>query len=145
MMKKIARLGLAGFIALFMVLLFSAAGSQALTEMEIMAATRIVNLEANPEWFRRRQPVDFQVTIRYDGPPQDGFDVGVFHEGRLVGWEMHKILQPGMNTFRLHDRHFKGDPGDYIVKIRFRGRVFQEKRFKTSAYFTINPEKRPSW
>jgi hypothetical protein len=56
---------------------------------------------------------------------------------------MNKRLQPGVNTFLLHDRHFKGDPGDYIVKVRFKGRVFKEKRFKTFGYFTINPEKRP--
>jgi len=102
----------------------------------------IANLEANPEWFRRGQPVDFQVTIRYDGFAQGGFDIGVFHEGRLVGWEMNKRLHPGINAFRLHDRFFKGDPGDYIVKVRFRGRVLKEKRFKTHAYFTINPERR---
>lgn len=142
-MQRTARLGVLGLMAVSLVLVFLTTGSPALTEREIMAATHIANLEANPEWFRRRQPVDFQVTIRYDGSPQDGFDIGVFHEGRLVGWEMNKRLHPGINTFRLHDRYFKGDSGDYLVKIRFRGRVFKEKRFKTSAYFTINPEKRP--
>lgn len=142
-MKSIAKLGILGPIAISLMLLFFPAGSQALTEREIVAATHITNLEASPVWFRRGQPVDFKVRIRYDGGVQGGFDIGVFHEGRLVGWEINKRLHQGLNTFRLHDRNFRGDPGDYIVKVRFRGRVIKEKRFKTFAYFTINPERRP--
>ncbi len=141
-MQRPVRLWFWGLMALSLILLSFPAGSKALTEQEIMAAAHIVNLEANPEWFRRGQPVDFIVKIRYDGGVQDGFDVGVFHEGRLVGWEANKRLHHGMNTFRLHDPGFQGDPGHYIVRLRFRGVVFQEKRFKTSAYFTISPKRR---
>ena len=85
-------------------------------------------------WFRVGQPIDFVVTVRYDGGTQDGFDVGVFHEGRLVGWEMNKRFNSGMNTLKLRDANFRGDPGDFIVKIRFKGNVFTEKKFATRSH-----------
>jgi hypothetical protein len=103
----------------------------ALTPNEIRAATRIVNLEGKPVWFRSGQPIDFVATVRYDGGTQDGFDVGVFHEGRLVGWVLNKRLNGGLNTFVLRDQDFRGDAGDYVVKVRFHGEIFTEKRFTT--------------
>ena len=89
--------------------------------------------------------IDFIVTIKYDGGTQDGFDVGVFHEGRQVGWEMNQRFNTGMNTFKVHDRNFKGDPGGYIVKLRFKGKVFTERRFATRTHriFTIDPKAPP--
>jgi hypothetical protein len=119
--------------------------SQALTDKEIMDATQIINLEAIPIWFRPGQPIDFIVTLKYGGGPQDGFDVGVFHEARVVGWETNKRLNTGMNTFRLHDLNFKGDPGAYIVRVKFKGKIFREKRFATrpSCMFTIDPKAPP--
>ncbi|NLI80435.1 MAG: hypothetical protein GX443_01945 [Deltaproteobacteria bacterium] len=106
-----------------------------------MARTRIVNLEAQPVWFRAGQSIDFLITVQYDGGTQDGFDVGVFHEGRLVGWAMNQRLQGGMNTFQLRDAHFRGDPGAYIVKLRFGGRVLAERRFNSHSHciFTLDP------
>jgi hypothetical protein len=107
----------------------------------IAAATHIANLEAHPKYFAPGQPIDFVVAIRYDGSPLEGFDVGVFHEGRLVGWLTNLRLNPGMNTFKLHDRHFTGDPGDYIVRLRYRGTILHERRFKTRSQkmYTIDP------
>ena len=119
--------------------------ASALTVAEIKARTHIVNLEAMPVWFQPNQPIDFVVSVKYDGGTQDGFDVGVFHEGRLVGWAGNKRFNTGMNTFRVRDPNFRGDPGAYIVKIKFRGDVFTQKRFMTQRrevrrqYFTINP------
>jgi hypothetical protein len=115
--------------------------AMALTEQEIKSSTHIVNLEANPVWFRAGQPIDFIVTVKYDGGTQDGFDVGVFHESRLVGWEMNKRFNSGMNTFKVHDAHFRGDPGAYIVKLRFKSREFTQKSFvsKSNCMFTIDP------
>ncbi len=72
------------------ILMFIPALSGALTDQEIMSRTHIVNLEAQPIWFKPGQPIDFIVTVKYDGGTQDGFDVGVFHEGRQVGWEMNQ-------------------------------------------------------
>lgn len=140
MMKKASL-----FVAMLMVLMFVPAISQALTDQEIMRATHIVNLEALPVWFNPGQPIDFVATIKYDGGTQDGFDVGVFHAGRLVGWEMNKRLNSGMNTFKLHDANFRGGPGAYIVKVRFKGRVFTEKPFatRTHCWFTIDPKAGP--
>ncbi|MDI6852801.1 MAG: hypothetical protein QME75_04255 [Deltaproteobacteria bacterium] len=109
---------------------------------EIVRSTYLVNLEAKPKWFQPGQPIDFLVTLRFEDGHQDGFDIGVFHEGRLVGWEMNRRLNEGMNTFRIRDRHFRGDPGAYIVRVRFRGRIIKEKRFVTrraNGFFTIDP------
>jgi len=135
------------FIFAIVVLLAIPAAALAQPLAEIKARTHIVNLEAEPEWFRAGQPINFIVTIRNDGGPLGGFDVGVFHEGRLVGWEMNKTLQPGRNTFRLHDPHFKGDPGAYLVKLRFNGKEFTHKRFETqrACKFTINPKAPLPW
>jgi len=119
--------------------------ASALTVAEIKARTHITNLEASPLWFRNGQPIDFVVSVKYDGGTQDGFLVGVFHEGRLVGWAGNKRFNRGMNTFRVRDANFRGDPGAYIVKIKFRGDVFTQKSFRTHkreikrTYFTINP------
>jgi hypothetical protein len=143
-MKKAARLSfLISFLTI--VLMCIPTLSQALTAQEIMRATHIVNLEAQPLWFKARQPIDFIVTIKYDGGTQDGFDVGVFHEGRLVGWEMNKRFNHGMNTFKLHDSNFRGGRGDYIVKVRFKGTIFREKKFitRSNCIFTIDPKATP--
>jgi len=115
--------------------------AMALTDQEIKSRTHIVNLEAQPVWFKPGQPIDFIVSIKYDGGTQDGFDVGIFHEGRLVGWKSNQRFNSGMNTFKLHDANFKGDPGGYIVKLRFKGREFTEKRFSSRSHcmFTIDP------
>ncbi len=115
--------------------------AQAFSDHEIMRATQIVNLEAQPVWFGPSQPIDFVVTVKYDGGTQDGFDVGVFHGRRIVGWEMNKRFVSGMNTFRLHDANFRGEPGGYIVKLRYKGRIFTEKTFVTKSHcsFTIDP------
>ena len=140
-MKKISLLVVIP-VAVFMLI---PTASKALTDQEIMNATHIVNLDATPLWFRPGQPIDFVATIRYDGGTQDGFDVGVFHGGRLVGWETNKRLNGGMNTFRVHDANFKGEPGGYIVKVRFKGKVFREKTFATRSQciFTIDPKAAP--
>jgi hypothetical protein len=112
---------------------------------KIMRATQIVNLEAQPVWFGLSQPIDFVVTVKYNGGAQDGFDVGVFHGGRVVGWEMNNRFNGGMNTFKLHDANFRGEPGDYIVKSRYKGRIFTEKTFVTKSHcsFTIDPRATP--
>jgi hypothetical protein len=119
--------------------------SQALSDQEIMRATQIINLEAQPVWFGPSQPIDFVVTVRYNGGTQDGFDVGVFHGGRVVGWEMNKRFSGGMNTFRIHDANFRGESGGYIVKLRYKGRIFTEKTFVTKSHcsFTIDPRANP--
>ncbi|MCE5195038.1 MAG: hypothetical protein LLF28_06250 [Nitrospiraceae bacterium] len=133
------------FIAVSAFLIMTPDSTQALTEKEIMAATHIVNLEATPVWFKPGQPIDFVIKVRYNGGTQDGFDVGVFHEGRLVGWETNKRFNNGMNTFKIHDANFKGDLGPYIVKVRYKGRIFTEKRFITKSHcsFTIDPQAAP--
>ncbi len=112
--------------------------------------TQIVNLEAKPKWFKPGDAIEFLVAIRHDGDRDDGFDIGVFHEGRLVGWERNQRLNSGINTYRLRDRNFTGEPGDYIVRLLHRGRVLQERRFKArrDCLFTIDPTSRPprwSW
>jgi hypothetical protein len=108
---------------------------------EIVRGTHLVNLEANPKWFQAGQPIDFLVTLRFDEGRQGGFDIGVFHEGRLVGWETNRRLNEGMNTFKIRDRHFKGEGGDYLVRVKFQGRVIKEKRFVTRSqqFYTIDP------
>ncbi|MEM3112727.1 MAG: hypothetical protein ABIL70_09745 [candidate division WOR-3 bacterium] len=136
------------FLMIAFLLSLTTPSVQALTEEEVMRATHIINLEAQPIWFRPGQPIDFIVTIKYDGGTQDGFDIGVFHEGRLVGWEMNKRLNRGENTFKLQDRNFRGDPGGYIVKVKFKGKEFLQKRFTTRThcpvvYYTINPTAPP--
>jgi hypothetical protein len=139
-MKKISLIA-----AMLIVITLVPGVSQALTDAEIMRATHIINLDAQPVWFKPGQPIDFVATIKYDGGTQDGFDVGVFHGGRLVGWETNKRLNSGMNTFKLHDANFKGGPGAYIVKVRFKGRIFTEKEFITRSHcmFTIDPRVAP--
>jgi hypothetical protein len=139
-MKKLIFLSV---VSLFLVL--SPIMSQALTEQEIMRATQIVNLEAQPVWFGPNQPIDFVVTVKYNGGTQDGFDVGVFHGSRLVGWEMNKRFVGGINTFRIHDANFRGEPGGYVVKLRFKGREFTAKSFATKSHcsFTIDPRAVP--
>jgi len=139
-MKKLVFLSIVSLVLMFM-----PAISQALTDQEIMKATHIVNLEAQPVWFRPAQPIDFIATIKYDGGTQDGFDVGVFHGPRLVGWETNKRLNTGMNTFKLHDANFKGGPGHYLVKVKFKGKVFTQKQFMTRSHciFTIDPKAAP--
>ena len=135
-MKKLLVLSVISF---FLILAPNLA--QALSDQEIMMATQIVNLEAQPVWFGPAQPIDFIVTVKYGGGTQDGFDVGVFHGNRVVGWEMNKRFDGGMNTFKLHDANFRGEPGGYIVKIRYKGRIFTEKTFVTKSHcsFTIDP------
>jgi hypothetical protein len=127
--------------SVFMFLTFVPVATQALTEQEIIRATHIVNLEASPVWFKPDQPIDFIVTVKYDGGTQDGFDVGIFHENRLVGWETNKRLHGGSNTFKIHDSNFKGDSGSYIVKLRYKGHIFTQKAFSTKSHcaFTIDP------
>ena len=78
-------------------------------------------------WFLAGKPIDLAVTVKYDGGTQDGFDVGVFHKGRLVGWEMNKKFNNGPNTCKLRDNNFKGDPGAYIVKLRYKGKIFKSR------------------
>ena len=135
-MKKLLVLSVISF---FLILAPNLA--QALSDQEIMRATQIVNLEAQPVWFGPAQPINFIVTVKYGGGTQDGFDVGVFHGNRVVGWEMNKRFNGGMNTFKLHDANFRGEPGGYIVKIRYKGRIFTEKTFVTKSHcsFTIDP------
>ena len=135
-MKKLLVLSVISF---FLILAPNLA--QALSDQEIMRVTQIVNLEAQPVWFGPAQPIDFIVTIKYGGGTQDGFDVGVFHGNRVVGWEMNKRFDGGMNTFKLHDANFRGEPVGYIVKIRYKGRIFTEKTFVTKSHcsFTIDP------
>jgi hypothetical protein len=115
----------------------------------------IVNLESDPLFFVATKPIDFVVKILNKGPASaSGFDVGIFHEGRLVAWETGKVLNPGENTFRVRDDGFTGDPGNYIVKVRRAGHVIDEKAFATykkgfNTLFTLDPsqvrgeEKRP--
>jgi hypothetical protein len=143
--ERIVRFLTISLIAGALIMAFAASPSPALAQDAVTAATHIVNLEAKPKVFRPEQPIDFVVNIRYDGAPHGGFDVGVFHEGRLVGWEMNKTLRPGVNVFKLHDKFFRGDPGDYVVKVRLNGVVFKEKRFKTRAFraFTLDPKYQP--
>jgi hypothetical protein len=130
-------------ILAFLSLWFFSEVVQALTTEEIMQRTRIVNLEASPRWFVPGQPIDFVVTVNYKGGTQDGFDVAVYHEHRLVGLVRDQRFNRGSNTFKVRDRHFKGDPGDYIVQLRFKGKVFTRKSFATSrkCEFTINPQR----
>lgn len=147
-MKKAYTLLLAIFMVSVTLLMFAPTTSQAATAAEIMKWTNIVNLDATPVWFAPGQPIDFVATVKYDGGTQDGFDVGVFHKTRLVGWEMNKRFNKGMNTFKLRDNNFKGDPGEYIVKLRFKGKVFKEKKFATKFHclaprFTIDPKAPP--
>ena len=103
----------------------------------------IANLEAIPRWFVPGQPIDFVARINNNGPAAAGFDIGIFHEGRLVGWEMDKTLAPGPNKFKVRDHGFTGDAGAYIVRIRRAGHILDEKRFVTNRLpdgrFTINP------
>jgi hypothetical protein len=147
-MKKAYTLLLAIFMVSITLLMFAPAQSQAATPAEIKAWTNIVNLEALPVWFKPGQPIDFVATVKYDGGTQDGFDVGVFHKNRLVAWEMNKRFNRGMNTFKVRDMNFKGDPGEYIVKLRFKGVIFKEKKFITKFHcltpiFTIDPKATP--
>jgi len=141
--KRLVSIGIA--VVLFLAVLSGAAISMARSDKKIMKRTHIVNLEAQPIWFRPGQPIDFVATVENEGGSQDGFDVGVFHEGRLVGWETSQRLDHGMNTFRLQDAQFKGDPGGYIVRLRFDGKVFAEKKFaaRSQCAFTIDPEAAP--
>jgi hypothetical protein len=136
--KRLVCTGIA--VSLFMAVMSVAAISMAHSNKKIMKRTHIVNLETQPLWFRPGHPIDFIVTIQYDGGTDDGFDVGVFHEGRLVGWETNQRLKHGTNAFRLQDANFTGDPGGYIVRLRFEGKVFTEKRFATRSHcmFTID-------
>jgi len=141
-MKRITFL-LAILLTVFM---FIPVTSQALTDQEIMARTHIVNLEAQPVWFKPGQPIDFVATVKYDGGTQDGFDVGVFHEGREVGWVANQRLNKGMNTFKLHDANFRGGPGGYAVKVKFKGKTFTQKRFAIRLHrsmSTIDPKAAP--
>ena len=139
-MKKLIVLSVVSFF-----LILAPSLSQALSDQEIIRATQVINLEAQPVWFGPSQPIDFVVTVKYDGGTQDGFDVGVFHENRLVGWETNKRFVGGLNTFKIHDRNFKGEPGGYIVKLRYKGRIFTEKTFVTKSHcsFTIDPRATP--
>lgn len=122
------------------------ATSVALTDQEIMQRTRIVNLEAKPKRFAPNQPIDFVVTVQYDGGTQDGFDVAVYHENRLVGLVRNQRFNRGRNTFKVRDNQFKGDPGAYIVKLRFNGKVFARKKFSTmrECRYTLNPAPAPA-
>lgn len=107
----------------------------------------ISNLEASPVFFMPKKPIDFVVTIQNRGSAgASGFDVGIFHEGRLVAWEMNKGLNPGTNVFKVRDNAFAGDPGSYIVKVRRAGRIIDEKGFATyrkgfMALYTLDPSK----
>lgn len=107
----------------------------------------VVDLEALPVRFVPRRPIDFAVKIQNRGPASAGFDVGIFHEGRLVGWQTNKALNPGVNVFRVRDDGFTGDPGSYIVKVRRAGRIIDEKRFTTrrvnALLFTLEPSDGP--
>jgi len=117
------------------------AKSVALTDQEIMQRTRIVNLEAQPQRFVPNQPIDFVVTVQYDGGTQDGFDVAVYHENRLAGSVRNQRFNRGRNTFKVRDNQFKGDPGHYVVKLRFNRKVFTQKKFSTTreCRYTLNP------
>lgn len=107
----------------------------------------IANLEASPAFFMPKKPIDFVVKIQNRGSISGtGFDVGIFHEGRLVAWEMNKALNPGTSVFKVRDNGFTGDPGSYIVKIRRAGHIIDEKNFATyrkgfTALYTLDPSK----
>ena len=107
----------------------------------------ILNLEASPKWFGRGQPIDFVAKIDNKGLLAQGFDIGVFHEGRQIAWEMNKSLATGTNTFRVRDVGFSGDPGYYIIKVRKEGVVISEKRFRTyklaDGRYTLDPAAPP--
>ena len=143
MQKARRKLILSLFLAVCFLVMFSPQ-VQAFHFDEVVRATYLVNLEARPKWFEAGQPIDFLVTLRFDLRSLDGFDIGVFHEGRLVGWERNRRLKEGMNTFKIHDRHFQGEPGAYIVRVKFHGRIIKEKRFVTRSQqlFTIDPRAR---
>lgn len=144
-MERTARFIIVGLMAITLLTASSPSSAQSFISDLIISATHIVNLEADPKWFRSNQSIDFIVTIRNDGLPLHGFDVGVFHEGRLVGWKTNKRLDNGINTFKLRDKRFRGERGDYIVKVRYRGSIFKQKRFKTKTrrMFTIERAGRP--
>ncbi len=146
-MKRKRPISIGVAVILLLAVMSVAAISMARSDKKIKKRTQIVNLEAQPVWFGPGRPIDFIVSVQNDGGTQDGFDVGVFHEGRLVGWETNQRLEHGMNTFRVHDAHFQGDPGGYIVRLRFNGDVFTEKKFATRSHcvFTIDPEAARPW
>jgi hypothetical protein len=103
----------------------------------------IGNMEASPVRFTPGQPIQFVMIINNTGPVLAEADVGVFHEGRLVGWERNKVLNPGSNVFRIQDAAFPGGPGNYIVSVRHRGHTIAERRFMTrttvDGKYTIDP------
>lgn len=109
--KRLISIGIP--VILFVAVMSAATISMALTDKEGMRRPHIVNLEAQPLWFRPGQSVDFVVSIKYDGGTQDGFDVDGFHERRLVGWATNQRFNNSMNTFRLRAANFRGDPGGF--------------------------------
>lgn len=109
----------------------------------------IVDLEASPAFFVPKKPVDFIVKIQNRGSAgTSGIDVGVYHEGRLVAWEMNRPLNPGTNVFKVRDNGFTGEPGNYIVRVRKAGRIIDEKAFATyrrgfGSLYTLDPSQVP--
>lgn len=112
------------------------------------AALVIVNLEASPQWFRQGQQVDFIVTLKLNasaGTYADGVDVSVWHRNGTtpVAFKENQRLNLGLNTFRMTDANFKGDPGAYVVKVRYHQGDVATKLFATQkrvvTYYTINP------
>lgn len=108
---------------------------------------RISDLEAVPVRFVPGRPIDFIVKISNSGGHGYDFDIGVFHEARLVGWTNRIEIPRGVSTFRLKDDQFTGEPGAYVVKLRQRGDTVDERRFSAwptgDGRFTIDPGQVP--
>jgi hypothetical protein len=91
----------------------------------------VAALEALPTAFSPGQPINFLIQINNLGATVEGVNVGIFHGGRLVGWENGKTLSEGPNAFSIKDNDFKGDRGGYIVRVVHQGTVVAEREYAT--------------
>lgn len=152
-MKNIRKSLWSGLAAILVTvgLLSTNASAQTPTPLSLVkfkAALQIVNLEASPVWFNQGQRIDFVVTLKLNVSPgvyADGVDVSVWHKNGAtpVAFKENQRLNPGLNTFRMTNADFRGDPGAYRVKVVYRSAHVTHRDFATRkkivTWYTIDP------
>ena len=144
-----------GLAAMLVTVSFLATNASAQTAVPLTAAKLkanlvIIGLRANTSrsdaWFIEGDRVGFTVNLRLNHDSfADGVDIGVYHNNgsQPIAYKENQRLYPGQNEYGMELTTFRGDPGGYVVKVRYHSADVATKLFATRkkvvTYYTIDP------